>query len=232
MLTKMRTGTDRARLAITKPHREFIDQVNQYAKSLIGEVERLEQPHRDAKREVDEAEERKKQERIVKLLEKLSKEITAYLDTAIGLDAAGLSDLIDAAEQIDTESYYDVTKEAEEEKVRVLQRLNNMHSTAVREESLAAEREQLRREREELERMRAANAALAADAVGAPMTPVNDGQPFMPSWLSRHAEDSEPTPYDNALEDLGTVGLGITQAVDVLAAIQAGKVRSVTFKGE
>lgn len=242
VLTKMRTGTDRARLAITKPHREFIDQVNHYAKSLIGEVEQLEQPHRDAKREVDEAEQRKKEERIARLREKLSKEITAFLDTAIGLGAAGLSDLIDAAEKIDTESYYDVTKEAEEEKARVLQRLNDMHDTAVREESLAAEREQLQRERQELERLKAGAAAQAtpepdkseAKNEWGTESMATVSQPTMPSWLAKHAEadDTEATPYENAMEDLGAVGLSVTQAADVLAAIQTGNIRNVTFNGE
>lgn len=150
-LTKYRTGTDKARLAITKPHRDFIDQVNQYAKGLIGEIEQLEAPHRDAKREVDEAEQRKKEERIARLQQRLTKEVTSYLDTAVGLDSSGLADLIEAAEGIDTEGYFDITKEAEDEKARVIRELTAQHASALEQERMAAEQAELAEERRKLQ---------------------------------------------------------------------------------
>lgn len=146
-LTKYRTGTDKARLAITKPHRDFIDQVNQYAKSLIGEIEQLEGPHREAKREVDEAEQRKKEERIARLQERLAREVTSFLDTAAGLDSSSLADLIEAAESIDTEGYFDITKEAEDEKARVIRELSTQHAAALERERLAAEQAEIDAER-------------------------------------------------------------------------------------
>lgn len=177
-LTKYRTGTDKARLAITKPHRDFIEQVNSYAKGLIGEIEQLEGPHRDAKREVDEAEQRKKEERIARLQQRLAKEVTSYLNTAVGLDSSGLADLIESAEAIDTEGYFDITKEAEDEKARVIRELTAQHATALEQERMAAEQAELAEERrklaveraelEELRRLKAEQEAANAQPALAP----------------------------------------------------------------
>lgn len=223
-LTKMRTGTDKARLAITRPHRDFIDQVNQRAKGLIGEVEKLEAPHREAKREVDEAEQREKEERVARLRERLAKEVTSYLDTAEGLDSNALADLIGEAEAIDTEGYFDVTKEAENEKARVLATLRERHAAALERERLAAEREQLDRERAELDRLRAqqAPAEPAASAASAPDWP-GDDEPFV-------MPDEPADPFGEALEDLQAAGLDASQAVDVLSAIQRGDIRHVRLR--
>jgi len=220
-LTKYRTGTDKARLAITKPHRDFIEQVNQYAKGLIGEVEQLEAPHRDAKKEVDEAEQRKKEERIAKLREKLGKEVTSYLDTAVGLDSAGLADLIAAAEGIDTGDYYDITKEAEDEKARVVRELRAQHDQALQRETLAAEREELERQRAELE-------ALTAQQAPAPRPedPLTEEEARATPFDD--ADLGDPSAYDEALADLQAAGLEVSQAVAVLAAITQGRVRYVT----
>ena len=232
-LTSYRTGTDKARLAITKPHREFIDQVNQYAKSLIAEIEKLEAPHRDAKQEVDEAEKRKKEERIARLREKLAKEITSYLDTAMGLDSPGLAELIDAAEAIDTENYFDVTKEAEDEKARVLRELRDQHNLAQERERLAAERAELERQKAELERLKAQHtpAELAPGEVATAGGTVF-GQEDLDDWegAGQTLEDVPPAdPFGDALEDLQGLGLDPSQAVDVLSAIQRGDVRHIAF---
>ncbi|WP_043530419.1 hypothetical protein [Litchfieldella xinjiangensis] len=162
-LTKYRTGTDKARLAITKPHRDFIEQVNQYAKGLIGEIEQLEAPHREAKQEEDERAERERQARIAKLQDRLDKEIGSYRDTAQGLDAAGLADLHDAAQGIDTEGYYDLTKEAEDAKAVLLQELRSMHESAMERERLAAEQAELEEQRRKLREEEARRAAEQAE---------------------------------------------------------------------
>ncbi|WP_328717289.1 hypothetical protein VO226_05560 [Halomonas elongata] len=212
-LTKMRTGTDKARLAITKPHRDFIDMVNQRAKGLVGEVEQLEAPHREAKREVDEAERRAKEARIAHLRERLENEVTSYLDTAEGLDSTGLAGQIDEAEAIDTEGYFDITKEAEDEKARVLATLRERHAAALERERLAAEREEIERERAELERLRAAQADDWA-GLGSALQDVPAADPF-----------------GEALEDLQAVaGLDASQAVDVLSAIQRSDIRHVSLQ--
>lgn len=222
-LTKYRTGTDKARLAITKPHREFIDQVNAYGKALVAEIEQLEKPHRDAKQVVDEAEKRKKEERIAKLRERLEKEVASYLDTAQGLDPAGLAELIDAAEFIDTESYFDLTKEAEDEKARVIRELRDQHARTVERERLAGERAEIERERAELEALRAAQAP-AQQAPGSEPPTTND--------LGDAFGDYDDDPYGAALEDLQGLGLEVSQAVAVLSAIQRGEIRHVTYSSE
>ncbi|WP_348826624.1 hypothetical protein [Halomonas sp. RT37] len=232
-LTSYRTGTDKARLAITKPHREFIDQVNQYAKSLIAEIEKLEAPHRDAKQEVDEAEKRKKEERIARLREKLHKEVTSYLDTAMGLDSAGLVELIDAAEAIDTENYFDVTKEAEDEKARVLRELRDQHSRAQERERLAAERAELERQKAELERLKAQQAPAeptAGDVATAGGTDFSQEDSDDWEGMGSALQDvPSADPFGDALEDLQCLGLDPSQAVDVLSAIQRGDVRHIAF---
>ncbi|MGK0546305.1 hypothetical protein ACSEE7_12455 [Halomonas cupida] len=224
-LTSLRTGTDKARLAITKPHRDFVKQVNDFSSSLVKEVETIEQPFRDAKKEVDDRKEREKEARIAKLRDRLNKEITALLDTAVGLDSDGIAGLVEMAEAIDVSNYFDITKEAEDEKARVIHRLREMHSTVLKDEMLAEEREELRREREELERLRAQVAAQAAPA--AEPKPV-----AVPTLSPAPVEQIEATPYDEALEDLAAAGLGYTEAVAILAAIQEGNVRHITYKGE
>ncbi|CBV41992.1 hypothetical protein [Halomonas elongata] len=236
-LTKMRTATDKARLAITKPHRDFIEKVNQRAKGLIGEVEQLEAPHREAKREVDEAEQRAKEERIARLRERLSKEVTSYLDTAEGLDSTSLAGLIDEAEAIDTEGYFDVTKEAEDEKARVLATLRERHAAALERERLAAEREEIERERAELERLRAAQAQAEMPAP-APGDVASAGgtvfsQEDSADWdgLDNALQDVPAAdPFGEALEDLQSAGLDASQAVDVLSAIQRGDIRHVSLQ--
>ena len=236
-LTKMRTGTDKARLAITKPHRDFIEQVNQRAKGLVGEVEQLEAPHREAKREVDEAEQRAKEARIAQLRERLTKEVTSYLDTAEGLDSTGLAGLIDEAEAIDTEGYFDITKEAEDEKARVLHSLRERHAAALESERLAAEREQIERERAELDRLRAAQAPAekpeltSSDVATAGGTVFSQEDPDDWDGLGNALQDVPAAdPFGEALEDLQAVaGLDASQAVDVLSAIQHGDIRHVSL---
>ncbi|MBR9770006.1 MAG: hypothetical protein GYB54_02620 [Gammaproteobacteria bacterium] len=233
-LTSYRTGTDKARLAITKPHREFIDQVNQYAKGLIAEIETLESPHRDAKQEVDEAEKRKKEERIAKLRARLDKEVTAFLDTAVGLDSAGLAELIDAAESIETENYFDVTKEAEDEKARVLRELRDQHSRAQERERLAAERAEIERQKAELERLKAQQAPAdpaPGDVATAGGTVFSQEAPDDWEDLGNALQDvPSADPFGDALEDLQDLGLDPSQAVDVLSAIQRGEVRHLAFR--
>lgn len=181
-LTSYRTGTDKARLAITRPHRDFIERVNSYGKSLISEIEKLEQPHRDAKQNADEAEQRKKEERIARLRDRMAREITSYLDTAQGLDSSALADLHDQAVSISTDDYFDITAEAEDERARVIKAISDMHEATLEREQLAAEqaridaekrrmreeeakREAERAELEELRRFKAEQEAAAQAAV-------------------------------------------------------------------
>nr|WP_299241462.1 hypothetical protein [uncultured Halomonas sp.] len=163
-LTSYRTSTDKLRLAITEPHRKFIERVNNYGKELIGKIEAIEKPLKDAKKEVDEAEQRKKEERIARLRERLEKEVTSFLDTAQGLDSTDLAELYDDAQGIDTDGYFDITKEAEDAKGNVIRQLSDMHAAALERERLAAEQAEIdaqrRKLREEEERRAAEQAEL------------------------------------------------------------------------
>lgn len=149
-LTGYRTKTEDRRKAITKPHRDFIDQVNGYGKDLTEKLREIEQPLRDAKQHEDERAEREKQERIAKLRKRIDVEILSYLDTAVGLDSTGLAELHDAAVAIDTDGYFDVTKEAEEAKANVLKRISELHGQTMERERLAAEQAAVEAERRRL----------------------------------------------------------------------------------
>ncbi|QPI65904.1 hypothetical protein [Vreelandella venusta] len=149
-LTGYRTKTEERRKKITKPHRDFIDQVNNYGKRLTADLKEIEQPLRDARQHEDERAEREKQQRIAKLRERIQVEILSYRDTAVGLDSTGLAELHDSAVNIDTDGYFDVTKEAEDAKAEVLQYISEMHGRALEKERLAAEQAEIQAERRRL----------------------------------------------------------------------------------
>lgn len=149
-LTSYRTSTDKLRKEITQPHRDFIERVNSYGKDLIEKLREIEQPLKDAKQHEDERAEREKEERIAKLRERIQVEILSYHDTAVGLDSNQLAELHDAAVHIDTDGYFDVTKEAEDAKASVLKRISEMHGQALEKERLAAEQAEVEAERRRL----------------------------------------------------------------------------------
>lgn len=220
-LTSYRTSTDKLRLAITEPHRKFIERVNSYGKDLISKIEAIEKPLKEAKKEVDEAEQRKKEERIARLRERLEKEVSSFLDTARGLDSTGLAELYDAAQGIDTDGYFDITKEAEDAKANVIRQLGDMHAAALERERLTAEqaeidaqRRKLREEEErraaeqaeleELRRFKAEQEAANVQAERAP-EPVEESQPaprvpIDTSRLNAAAASSLPPAADGASE--------------------------------
>ncbi len=158
-LTTYRTSTEKLRKEITKPHRDFIDRVNGYGKDLVEKLQAIEQPLKDAKQHEDERAEREKQQRIAKLRERINVEIWSFLDTAEGLDSTGLAELHDAAVNIDTDGYFDVTSEAEDAKAEVLKHISEQHGQTLEKERLAAEQAEVeaarRRLREEDERREA-----------------------------------------------------------------------------
>lgn len=149
-LTTYRTSTEKLRKEITKPHRDFIDRVNGYGKDLVEKLQAIEQPLKDAKQNEDERAEREKQERIAKLRERINVEIWSFLDTAEGLDSTGLAELHDAAVNIDTDGYFDVTSEAEDAKAEVLKRISEQHGQTLEKERLAAEQAEVEAERRRL----------------------------------------------------------------------------------
>jgi hypothetical protein len=149
-LTTYRTSTEKLRKEITKPHRDFIERVNGYGKDLVEKLQAIEQPLKDAKQHEDERAEREKQQRIAKLRERINVEIWSFLDTAEGLDSTGLAELHDAAVNIDTDGYFDVTSEAEDAKAEVLKRISEQHGQTLEKERLAAEQAEVEAERRRL----------------------------------------------------------------------------------
>lgn len=149
-LTSYRTSTDKLRKEITKPHRDFIERVNNYGKDLIEKLQEIEQPLKNAKQHEDERAEREKQQRIAKLRERIQVEILSYKDTAVGLDSNALAELHDEAVNINTDGYFDVTKEAEDAKAEVLQHIIEIHGRALEKERLAAEQAKVEAERRRL----------------------------------------------------------------------------------
>ena len=149
-ITSYRTSTDKLRKEITKPHRDFIDRVNSYGKTLIEDLQAIEQPLKDAKKDEDERAEREKQARITKLRERINMEIWSFLETTEGLDSSELADLHSAALSIETDGYFDVTGEAEDAKAQVLARISDLHSQRLEKEQMAAKQAELDAERRRL----------------------------------------------------------------------------------
>ncbi|SNY95524.1 hypothetical protein [Halomonas sp. hl-4] len=149
-LTSTRTKADKLRLEITEPHRDFIKQVNDYGKEIIERIEAIEQPLKEAKKTEDERAEREKEARIAKLRERIQSEILSFMDTAQGLDSTSLAELHDAATQIDTDGFFDVTAEAEDAKASVLKHISEQHGQALERERLAAEQAEVEAERRRL----------------------------------------------------------------------------------
>ncbi|WP_110665134.1 hypothetical protein [Salinicola halophilus] len=251
-LTGYRTGTDKARLAITKPHRDFVEKANNYGKALIGEIEKLERPHRDAKQAADEAEQRKKEERIAQLRQRIARDITSYLDTAQGLDSSALADLHEQAESISTADYYDVTGEAEDERARVIHAIGDMHAAALEREQLAAEQARINEEKRRMQEQEAAREAERAELEElrrfkaeqesqAPPEPTVTAGPE-PSeadtswadeedWGATAATGSESN-WDAARADLIDAGLDWQSAETAVQAIFDGDVRHVAFDND
>lgn len=225
-LTGYRTAADKKRLEITAPHREFINEVNEYGKGLVEQLKAIEDPIKAAKKAVDEAEQREKEKRIADLRHRIEVEILSFKDTAAGQDVAGLEDLLAAARAIDTRGYYDVTAEAEQAQGEVIEFLARELDTARERERLAreqadldAERARLRAAEEEIERMKAQMAQQAPQ------------EPAQETALDVMA-DEEMSAWDEAFEDLLAAGLDTADVLTAMNTITAGKVRHITFTGQ
>ncbi len=230
-LTGYRTKTEERRKATTKKHRDFIEQVNGYGKYLVASLKEIEQPLKDAKKSEDERAEREKQERIAKLRERIQVEILSYRDTAIGLDSTGLAELHDSAVNIDTDGYFDVTKEAEDAKAEVLQHISEMHGRALEKERLAAEQAEVeaerRRLREENEKREAEQRELEELRRFKAEQEAKRNPPPQP--------EPEPAPLPTAAEHkpLNTSRLSAAADTYTKAAVPAPKTETVTIsRGE
>ncbi|WP_311064069.1 hypothetical protein [Halomonas sp. DWK9] len=233
-LTSYRTSTEKLRKSITQPHRDFVDRVNAYGKELTEKLRMIEQPLKDAKQHEDERAEREKQQRIAKLRERIQVEILSYKDTAVGLDSNALAELHDDAVNINTDGYFDVTKEAEDAKAEVLQHISDMHAHALEKERLAteqaeveAERRRLREENEkreaeqkELEELRRFKAEQEAkrnpapqpqpkpEPEPAPLPAAAEHKPLNTSRLSAAADSYSKQPVPTSMPETVTISRG------------------------
>lgn len=206
-LTKMRTGTDKARLAITDPLRERVKQINDFAKALVGEVERLEGPIRDAKKEVDEEIQRKNEARKNKIREGIERDITVYVDTAVGLGQADIMQMVNELRALDVAIYGELEKEADDERQRVIGILSTMALDAMQKpvEVTPAEHDY------------SPNVDMGSGA----------GRAVAPTLPD---EKVEADAWDQALDDLqAQAGLTEEQSENVMQAIIAGDIRGLEF---
>lgn len=153
-LQKRRTTADKMRLDLTKPHRDFVKEVNDRGNGIVDRIKLIEEPVKDRIKEVDEREERERERRHAELREKIAANITALEEQATGAPSGDIASLLEQVERLEMTGYYDLSKEALDEQARVTHSLQAMFDRAVEQETVAAEREALRREREELEALR------------------------------------------------------------------------------
>jgi len=223
-LVTMRTGTEKAKLAITKPHRDFVSEVNALAKSLITEVSKLEAPLKDAKLEVDDQIERQNEARKQKIRDEIVKEITSYIDSAQGQSSGLLMEMVEALRFADVSRYGELEAEADTERHRVIGVLSTMAMDAMKRFNDEAER------RRELDAQQSARQAAGHGEVPGKAKDYVPGQPF-DTWRDTPVSDEASTSevYDEALADLAEI-VGPDLAEDTLIAIMGGDIRHVTCK--
>jgi hypothetical protein len=223
-LVTMRTGTEKAKLAITKHHRDFVSEVNALAKSLITEVSKLEAPLKDAKLEVDDRIERQNEARKQKIRDEIVKEITSYIDSAQGQSSGLLMEMVEALRFADVSRYGELEAEADTERHRVIGVLSTMAMDAMKRFNDEAER------RRELDAQQSAWQAAGHGEVPGKAKDYVPGQPF-DTWRDTPVSDEASTSevYDEALADLAEI-VGPDLAEDTLIAIMGGDIRHVTCK--
>ena len=134
-ITKYRTNLEACRKTVKAPFLEAGKIIDAEAARIKDELVKLETPWVEAKRNYDKAEERKKQERIARLQEKVD-QIEGYLVRAKGMSSADLSAIIEEVDAIDTANdFYDLTKEATEMRAKVLSSLSEMLTDQLQHEA-------------------------------------------------------------------------------------------------
>ena len=134
-ITKYRTSLEVCRKTVKAPYLEAGKIIDAEAARIKDELVKLETPWVEAKRNYDKAEERKKQERIARLQEKVD-QIESYLVRAKGMSSTDLSAMIEEVDAIDTANdFYDLTKEATEMRAKVLNSLSEMLTDQLQHEA-------------------------------------------------------------------------------------------------
>lgn len=149
--TKARKALESRHKEVKAPFAQAVKDIDSKKNELMEILKRIEEPHRLAYKEVDQAEKIKKQQ-FEDMLEGKIQELIGFRFGLEGLTSEELEDRVMSCGEIDTsEGFYhrglDAAKEREES-LRVLGEALN------RREAFEQEQEQLRKDREELERLR------------------------------------------------------------------------------
>lgn len=128
-LTKYRSSLENARKDIKSPYKTAGEIIDSVARRIKLELEAIEAPIKAAIKDADEAEARKKAERIARLQSKVDE---IYLIETKAQDTEGkeaVSKLIESLNALDVDNdFYDLTKDAQNAKATVLDRLGNLYA--------------------------------------------------------------------------------------------------------
>jgi len=151
-LQKLRKAITDEKDELTKDLKAEVKRITDEEKRIVAEIKEIEQPLIDAKKAIDDAEKRKKEERIARLQKKVD-EIWEFVENAKGQSSDQIQIFLDCVENIDTtEDFYDLTKEATEMRAKTIAELSRMLS------------ERMQFEMEEKARVEAQKAAEKAEA--------------------------------------------------------------------
>jgi hypothetical protein len=129
VLTKYRTSLETARKEIKGPYKVAGEIIDTEAKRIKFALEAIENPIKDALKIADEAEAKKKADRITRLQAKVDEIylIEANAHSTEGTDA--IAEIIESLTKLDVDNdYYDLTTQAQDAKAIVLDRLGSLLS--------------------------------------------------------------------------------------------------------
>ena len=139
-LQKLRKAVDNARKKKTEFYRSETKKINDEGNRIIDEIKVIEAPLIEAKDNIDQAEERAKQERLARLQKKVD-EIGEFVQLAKGQDSEQIQIYIDCVENIDTlEDFYDLKDEATSVRAKTISDLSSMLSERITYETAEKER--------------------------------------------------------------------------------------------
>lgn len=155
-LRTCRTAIEKERKRIKQPYLDAGKIIDSEAKRITERLVALEEPLKEAKKEIDEREKRQKEERLAKLDNKIVN-IRAYVNMAYGHGSEAIAGMIQDVDQIDTENdFYERTMEATKARAETLEALNKIYLDTLNREQAELQK------READERAAAAEAELAA----------------------------------------------------------------------
>ena len=150
-LTGLRTSIEKKRKELKQP---FIDAgriIDSHAKVIISELQSLEEPMKEAKKEVDEKAKREKEQRIARLQKKID-DIKWLERDARGKASPYIIELIEQVENVEPADFYELREEAMKVRNDVLDNLGAALSERLEYERTAEQRAKEQKAREEAER--------------------------------------------------------------------------------